>query len=281
MDVLYKKCCGLDVHKKSVTACLLMGRKKEIRTFSTTSKAIFELAEWLLDSGCTHVAMESTGVYWIPIYNILEEHDLTLLVVNAKHSRNLPGRKTDVKDAEWLADLLRHGLLQGSFIPDRQQRELRELVRYRTSLTQDRTREINRVQKTLEGCNIKISSVLTDITGRSGRDILRALLVDHNTDPQALAQLAVSGARRKIPELEEALYGTLGDHQRFLISKQLEHIDYISNNIDSLDQEIDQRLESEAEQLHKLDGIPGVGRIVSQKILAEVGKDVLRFPTDK
>ncbi len=225
--------------------------------------------------------MESTGVYWIPIYNILEEHDLTLLVVNAKHSRNLPGRKTDVKDAEWIADLLRHGLIQGSFIPDREQRELRELVRYRTGLTQDRTREINRVQKVLEGCNIKISSVLSDITGRSGRDILRALLVDYNTDPQALAQLAVSRARNKIPELEEALYGTLGDHQRFLLSDQLEHIDFISQKINSLDQEIDRRLEPETDTLHNLDGIPGVGRIVSQKILAEVGSDMSRFPTDK
>lgn len=159
MEVLYQRCCGLDVHKKAVTACLVTPEGKEKRTFGTTTDALLELADWLAASGCTHVAMESTGVYWKPIYNLLESTGMEVLVVNAQHIKAVPGRKTDVKDAEWIADLLRHGLLRGSFIPDRPQRELQELVRYRRSLIQERSREANRIQKVLEGANIKLGSL--------------------------------------------------------------------------------------------------------------------------
>jgi transposase len=176
MDILYPRCCGLDVHKKTVVACLLVawpGRAptKELRTFSTMTPDLLALADWLGDAGCTHVAMESTGVYWKPIYNLLEDL-FAVLVVNAQHIKAVPGRKTDVRDAEWIAELLQHGLLRGSYIPERPQRELRELTRYRTSLRHERVAEVNRLQKTLEGANIKLATVASDITGRSGRDML-------------------------------------------------------------------------------------------------------------
>ncbi|CAB3395957.1 transposase [Kyrpidia spormannii] len=225
MQVVYERCCGLDVHKRSVTACALTPEGKAVRTFGTMTEDLLELADWLKGQGCTHVAMESTGSFWKPIYNVLEATEaFTLLVVNAQHIKAVPGRKTDVKDAEWIADLLRHGLLQPSFIPSREQRELRELIRYRQELVDERAREANRIQKVLEGANIKLSSVATDILGKSGREILKAL-IEGQTDPEALADMAKGRMKAKREELRRAVQGMIGDHQRLLLREQLRHIE--------------------------------------------------------
>ena len=190
MEVVYTNCCGLDIHKSILVACILNGRKKEIKSFGAMTADILDLVEWIKSNNCEAVAMESTGVYWKPIYNLLEVENIKTLVVNAKHMKAVPGRKTDVKDSEWIADLLKHGLLRGSFIPSRDQRELRELVRYRKSIIEEKSREITRIQKILEGANIKLSSVVSDVLGISGRKMLQAI-IDGNTDPKALASLAV------------------------------------------------------------------------------------------
>ena len=222
MRVIYERCCGLDIHKKTVVACLLTpgadGQpRKELRTFGTMTDELLALADWLRASAVTHVAMESTGVYWKPIWNLLEG-EFALLLANAQHVKRVPGRKTDVKDAEWLADLLRHGLLQGSFVPDRPQRELRELTRYRTSLVQERAAEVNRLQKTLEGANIKLGDVASAVMGVSARQMLAALAGGED-DPAVLAQLALGQLRHKLPALERALAGRVGPHQRFLLAQ--------------------------------------------------------------
>src|SRR3954463_6025984 len=224
--VVYDRCCGLDVHQQTVVACLITpgpdGQPaKEVRTFGTMTADLLELADWLRAAACSQVAMESTGVYWKPVWNLLEDQ-FTLLLVNARHVKAVPGRKTDVKDAEWLADLLRHGLLRGSFVPDRAQRELQELTRYRTSLVQERSAEVNRLQKTLEGANIKLGDVATDILGVSARRMLRAL-IDGTTDAAAIADLAQGKLRGKRSALEQALHGQIGAHQRFLLAQQLAH----------------------------------------------------------
>ncbi len=278
MEVLYERCCGLDVHKKSVTACLITPEGKEIRTFGTMTKELLKLSDWLVKSGCTHVAMESTGVYWKPVYNILEPSGMKLLVVNAQHIKAVPGRKTDVKDAEWIADLLRHGLVSGSYIPDRAQRELRELVRYRRSLMQERAREVNRIQKVLEGANIKLGDVATDILGKSGRAMLQAI-VEGKVDPKLLASMAKGKLRNKRDELEQALHGLLGPHQRMLLARQLRHVEFLEEEIEGLNQEIEERMRPFEPQIKALDKIPGVGRRVAEQILAETGTDMNRFPS--
>jgi transposase len=224
------------------------------------------------------VAMESTGVYWKPIWNLLEGQ-VELLLVNAQHVKAVPGRKTDVQDSEWLADLLRHGLLRPSFVPDRAQRELRELTRYRASLVRERTAEVNRLQKTLEGANIKLGSVATDIMGKSGREMLEQLVAGQ-TDPAALADLAKGRLRAKIPALERALVGRFGAHQRFLVGQQLAHIDYLDEVIARLSAEIAERVRPFEDALARLDEIPGVGRATAEVIVAELGTDMTRFPTD-
>ena len=279
MQVLYKRCCGLDVHKKSVTACAITPEGKEIKTFGTMTEDIFALAEWVKEKGCTHAAMESTGVYWKPIYNLLEIEDIEILVVNAQHIKMVPGRKTDVKDAQWIADLLRHGLLKGSYIPDRDQRELRELVRYRKSLVGERSREVNRMQKVLEGCNIKLSSVATDITGVSAKAMLKAI-IDDAGDPFVIAKLAKGKMKNKQKELEKALVGLVGKHQKMLLTTQLKHIEFMDQQIIELNQEIEERMHPFDEELALLETIPGVGRRTAEDIIAEIGVDMDRFPTD-
>src|SRR5215211_7811932 len=241
MDVVYERCCGLDVHKRTVVACLLtpgpQGQpQKAVRTFGTMTADVLAMAEWLAAHEATHVAMESTGVYWQPIWNLLEDR-FTLLLVNARHVKAVPGRKTDVQDAEWLADLLRHGLLAGSFVPDREQRELRALTRSRTALLRERAAVANRLQKTLEAANLKLASVITDITGKSGRAILRAL-IDGETEPARLASLAEGRLREKIPQLERALVGRFGPHQRFLVAQHLDHLDFLDERIEQVSAEI-------------------------------------------
>jgi transposase len=244
MQVVYQRCCGLDIHKKLIVACLVLmssqGVHKEIRTFGTTLTDLYRLRDWLKATDCQMVAMESTGVYWKPIWNVLEE-ELSLMLVNAQHMKAVPGRKTDLKDAEWIADLLQHGLLRASFVPPRPQRELRELTRYRSKLVEERARLVNRIQKVLEDSNVKLASVATDITGMSGRAILQALL-DGEEDPQTLAELARGRMRNKRDELAQAVQGTLGEHHRFLLKSQLRQLDFYDTQIAELDREIARRL---------------------------------------
>jgi transposase len=227
MEILYRCCCGMDVHKKFVVACLLrideQGEEtRHMQRFETYTEDLLRLSDWLTSSGCTHVAMESTGVYWKPIYNLLEGH-LELLVVNAHHIKAVPGRKTDVKDAEWIAELLQHGLLKASFIPPRSQRDWRDLTRYRTSLVQERVRIVNRLQKVLEDANLKLAGVATDVMGKSGRVMLEAILAGA-TDPEQLAELAKGRLRNKLPQLKQALNGRVRAHHRFLLVEQLSRL---------------------------------------------------------
>ena len=278
MEVLYPRCCGLDVHQKSVVACVITPEGKETCTFKTMTGDLLEMADWIVVKGVTHVAMESTGVYWRPVYNLLEALELTLLVVNAQHIKAVPGRKTDVKDAEWIAALLRHGLLRGSLIPDRPQRELRELVRYRRSLIRQRAQVVNRMQKVLEGANIKLSSVVSNIVGASGRAMLEAISRGIE-DAQTLASLARGSLRQKRPALEEALRGLIGPHQRLLIQSQLRHLEFMDEEIGRMDDEIARRMGPFEEMLDRLDSIPGMGRRTAEETMAEIGADMSRFPT--
>ena len=277
MEVIYQRCCGLDVHKKTVVACVITPDFQEIRTFGTMTGELLQLSDWLADHRVTHVAMESTGVYWKPVYNLLEG-DFQVLLVNARHVKAVPGRKTDVKDAQWLADLLRHGLLRSSFIPQRPQRELRELVRYRRRLIQGRAQVVNRIQKVLEGANIKLSSVASDIKGASGLAMLRAM-AEGEEDPKALAQLSKGKLRQKLAELELALEGLMGDHQRFMLRSQLRHLDFLLGEIEGLDQEVMERVSPFEPQVQQLDAIPGLGRRNAEEILAEIGVDMNQFPS--
>jgi transposase len=244
MQIMYRRCCGIDVHKKMIVACLLLitaqGVQKEIQTFTTMVPDLFRLREWLKAQHCEAVAMESTGVYWKSLWNVLEG-EMELLLCNAQHIKAVPGRKTDIKDAEWIADLLQHGLLRASFVPARPQRELRDLTRYRSSLAADRARLVNRIQKTLEDTNIKLASVATDITGKSGRAILDAMLAGEQ-DPEILAELAQGRMKEKREQLAQALQGTLTDHHRFLLASQLRQLDFLTLQIRELDQEIAHRL---------------------------------------
>jgi transposase len=278
MDVVYSHVCGLDVHKKNIVACVLTPETKEIRTFSTMTEDLMALVDWIKQHGCTHVAMESTGSYWKPVYNLLEMEDIKTLVVNARHIKNVPGRKTDVKDAEWIAGLLRHGLLQGSYIPSRDQRELRELIRYRRSLIEERAREVNRIHKVLEGANIKLSSVASDVLGKSGRAIIEAMIAGE-TDAVVLSELAQRQLKNKKPELIKALNGLMGPHQRLMLAAQLRHIDDLDALIKQLDEEIKRRMLPFEEDLERLDTIPGVARRTAEQILAEIGTDMNQFPS--
>lgn len=225
MDKVYERCCGIDVHKKVVVACLRTGRKKEVHEYGTTTRELLNLTDWLLESECQMIAMESTASYWKPLYNVFESNGLPAMVVNASHMKAVPGRKTDVKDAEWIADLLQHGLLKSSFIPDKAQRELRELVSYRRSLVGEKTRELNRLQKMLEGGNIKLSGTVSDINGKSARNILNALVKGENITPERLSSLVVGRLKASPSQLMEDLQGILSPLQRKMLSVVLIHID--------------------------------------------------------
>ena len=282
MEVQHRCCCGLDVHKQTVVACLLQvgadgRRRKELRTFGTMTDDLLALADWLQGAGCTQVAMGSTGVYWKPVYNLLEGQ-CSVLVANAQHIKAVPGRKTDIRDAEWLADLLQHGLLHASFIPDRPQRELRDLTRTRTTLIDERTAAVNRVQKVLEDANIKLAGVATNVMGVSGRAMLAALL-DGTTDPATLAELAQGKLRKKREELMRALSGRFSDHHRLLLTTHLAHIDFLDEEIDRLSAAIAERLRPFEAEVGRLDTIPGVDRRTAEVLLAEIGPDMARFPT--
>jgi transposase len=284
MQVVYQSCCGIDVHKKMVVACLLTVNeagelKKDIRTYSTMTVDLLKLLDWLLTHGCTHVAMESTGVYWKPLFNLMEGQ-LEVLVVNAHHLKAVPGRKTDVKDAQWIAELLQHGLVRASFIPPAPQREVRELTRYRSSLVEERARTINRLQKVLEDANLKLASVVTDVLGVSGKAILQALLAGEE-QADKLADLGRGRLRNKREQLEQALTGQFKEHHRFMLMQHLSHIDYLDELVEQLNAEIEKRLASLAKELELLDQITGVNQRIAEIVLSEIGSDLSRFPTDK
>jgi transposase len=319
MEILYIRCAGLDVHKKTVKVCLLIRQEngqphKEFRTYGTTTQELLALSDWLKEQGCTHIALEATGVYWKPVYNLLEG-SFELLVVNARHIKAVPGRKTDVKDAEWIADLLQHGLLKASFIPSAPQRELRELTRYRVRLTEERAREVNRVQKTLEDTNLKLGDVVSDIVGKASRMILNAI-ADGESEPARLAAFAVGRVRADQEQLEAALTGHVDDHHRFLLREHLTQIEHLEKAIERVTAEIARRFTpppspedgkptqkegeatqempptspqepssslpvalSWAEAVVLLCSIPGISERAAYGIVAEIGTNMQQFST--
>ena len=278
MDTLYTHTAGIDIGKREIVCSVRTPQRRQTRTFGRMTGPLLEMADWLVEHAVTHVAMESTGVYWKPLYNLLEGYDFTLLLVNPRDFRAVPGRKTDVCDAEWLCDLLRHGLLRSSFVPERSQRELRELVRYRKHLVEERTREFNRLEKTLEGANVHLASVASSMTGKSVRQMLWAL-AEGETDCERLAELAQGRLRAKRTQLIEALVGLVGPHQRFLLREQLLHLDEIEARLERLSREIAERLTPFEEALARLETIPGVGRRTAEALVAEIGLDMSRFPS--
>ncbi|RIK52727.1 IS110 family transposase [candidate division KSB1 bacterium] len=280
MQVVYERCCGLDVHKETVVACVIVPEahgqpQKETRTFATLTENLTELGAWLQAKQVTHVAMESTGVYWKPVYNLLAGA-FEILVVNAEHVKTLKGRKTDIQDAEWIADLLRHGLLKGSFIPSVELRALRDLTRYRTKLGDDRKSEINRLHKVLEDANLKLSSVATDLMGVSAQAIL-AELVQGNTNATLLAELAKGRLREKQAQLEKALVGNLKPHHRFMLAQHLSHIEFLDEAITRLDKQIADLMRPFEAELAAWDSLPGINQRIAEIVIAEIGADLKPF----
>ena len=286
MDKVYDICCGIDVHKKLIVACLRKGNKHEVREFGATTRELLEMADWLNDNGCEMAAMESTASYWKPLYNILESSDLKAIVVNARHMKAVPGRKTDVKDAEWIADLLQHGLLTASYIPDKDQRELRELVRYRKSLVAERTRELNRLQKMLEGANIKLSGTVRDINGMSARNILEYILTGEPIDEAKYDEmyekkLIAHHLKASKEQIIDDLNGVMTPLQRRMMKELLSHLDELNAHIKNLDDEIDNFMKPEEKQASKMiQAIPGIGNTSAQAVISVIGTDMSRFATD-
>lgn len=286
MDKVYDKCCGFDIHKKLIVACFKQGNKQEIREFGATTRELLEAAEWLKEGGCEMVAMESTASYWKPVYNILESCGLPAIVVNARHMKAVPGRKTDVKDAEWIADLLQHGLLTASYIPDRDQRELRELVRYRKSLVGERNRELNRLQKMLEGANIKISGTVTDINGKSARNILEHILTGKQIDSAEYdilykKKVIAHNLKATKEQIIDDLNGVISELQKKMMTLLLRHLDELNAIIKELDDDIDNFMKPEEKEASKaIQEIPGIGKTSAQAIISVIGTNMERFPTD-
>jgi transposase len=282
MQVLYSRCAGLDVHKKSVTGCVRLVSDDtvttQVKTFPTVTAGLLALSQWLSESGCTHVAMEATGVYWRPVWHILEDGEFELVLANAAHIKNVPGRKSDVKDCQWIAELLAHGLVRGSFVPDGQTQELRNLLRTRKQLVRERTRHAQRIHKTLEEANIKLDSMLADVLGKSGRAMLDAMVAGES-DPERLAALAHKGVKCSQAELCEALRGRLTDHHRFLLRLHLGQIDALDAGIATIDREVEAGIEPFRTAVELLSTIPGVGRLGAEVIVSETGTDMSRFPT--
>jgi len=284
MERAFERVCGLDVHKATIAACVRVpdgaGRRlQSVQTFGTTTTDLLALRDWLGTHAVTHVAMESTGVYWKPVYYVLEEH-VTCLLVNAAHVKQVPGRKTDVQDCAWLAQLLEHGLLRGSFVPPAPIRELRDLTRYRKSLIQERAREANRVHKLLEDAGIKLATVARDVLGMSGRAMLEAL-VHGTTDPTVLAELARGRMRAKLPALRQALAGQFRPHHAFLATQILGHLDHLEATVATLSERIETLLAPFADAVQRLDTIPGVNQRTAEVLIAEIGADMSRFPSDR
>jgi len=285
MRTVLPVCCGLDVHKRTVTACIRRegaspAAATQTRTFTTTTTGLLQLVDWLGQHGCRHVAMESTGVYWKPVFNLVEGVCQEVLLVNAQHIQQVPGRKTDVKDAEWIADLYAHGLLKGSFIPPAPIRDLRELTRYRVKLVQQRADQSNRIQKLLEGANIKLASVVSDVLGVSGHQMLESLAAGE-TDVVKLAEMSRGRMRNKIPQLQEALNGVLNSTQRWLLDEQLRHVADLDQRIGRLDEKIEELCRPFSEQMERLQEIPGVSQRLAEILVSEIGVDMSRFADDR
>ena len=285
MQTVYNICCGIDVHKKLIVTCLVKQKHKEIREYKTTTKSLLELADWLTSSGCEMVAMESTGSYWKPLYNILETNDLATIVVNARHMHAVPGRKTDVQDAEWIADLLQHGLLRASYIPNKAQRELRELVSYRKSLVGEKARELNRLQTILEGAKIKLSGTVRDINGKSARSLLSAIMANEVVDEIILDKMRSNhqiahNLKATDEQLVDDLNGFLTPLQKRILNEILIHIDELCQHIKNLDDEIDNNMSRDEQIMAKrVSTIPGIAETSSKAIIAVIGTDMSRFPT--
>jgi len=282
MHVLYPRCCGLDIHKKTVVACVLLTDPdgtdhRFVRTFGTMTADLLVLGDWLSFHAVTHVAMESTGVLWRPVFNVLEE-GRTLILVNAQHLTPVPGRKTDVKDSEWLADLLRHGLLKASFVPPPPIRVLRDLTRYRKTLVELRTQEINRIHKVLDTANLKLGVVASNVVGVSGRRMLRAI-EQGESDPEVLAELAKGQLREKLPALRLALTGRVQPHQRQLLGELLDHIAYLEQAAHRVEVSIADLLAEQERAVQLLLTAPATGPVTAAAILAEIGTDMARFPS--
>lgn len=293
MEVIHRRCGGLDVHKDTVVANvrLASGAKvtREVRTFETTTSQLLSLLTWLTEKGCTHVAMEATGVYWKPVWNILSDGGFELILANAAHIKNVPGRKTDVSDAAWIADLLAHGLIRSSFVPEQEIQELRELMRTRKQLSRQQISHIQRLQKTLESANIKLDSVITDIIGKTGRAMIQAL-IGGESDPVKLAALADPRIKASPQQLREALHGRVTDHHRFLLKLHLQYIDFADTAIVEIDRKVaalitrmDQEVKAGQASFQNLVlllmTIPGVDVLSARVILSEIGPDISRFPT--
>jgi transposase len=283
MEVLYPKCAGLDVHKKTVVACVRIQEgsqvEREVRTFKTTTAELLALSAWLSEKGVTQAAMEATGVYWKPVWHVLADGELELVLANAAHVKNVPGRKTDIKDAEWLADLAAHGLIRGSFVPDRQTQRMRTLLRTRKQLVREQGGHVQRVQKTLEDANIKLDSVISDVLGASGRAMIEAM-ISGQTDPAALASLADRRIRATHDELREALHGRVTDDHRFLLRLHLDQIDALDRAIAKIDAAVKADLDSFRDAVRQVKTMPGFNDVSAQTVLAEIGIDMSRFPSD-
>jgi transposase len=282
MQVLYSRCAGLDVHKNTVVGCVRLADgdtvTTQVKTFATTTAGLLALSEWLAEHGVTHVAMEATGVYWKPVWHVLEDGEFELVLANAAHIKNVPGRKSDVKDCQWIAELLAHGLIRASFVPDGQTQELRDLLRTRKQLVRERTRHTQRIHKTLEDANIKLDAKLADVLGKSGRAMLDAMVAGES-DPERLAALAHKGVKCPQVELREALRGRMTDHHRFLLRVHLEQIDSLDAAIAMIDREVEAGLAPFRTAVELLITIPGVSRLSAEVIVSEIGTDMRRFPT--
>jgi transposase len=283
MDVLYQRCAGLDVHKKTVVAAVRLASENklvtEVRTFATTTAGLLALSDWLSENGCTHAAMEATGVYWRPVWHVLSDGEIELILANAAHVKNVPGRKTDVSDAAWLAELLAHGLIRASFVPDGQTQELRTLLRTRKQLVRERTRHIQRIHKTLEDANIKLQSELSDVLGKSGRAMLDAMVAGE-TDPVRLAALAHPGVKCSQAKLQEALHGRLTRHHRFLLQLHLRQIDGLDAAMGTIDREVEDGLQPFRTAVELVSTVPGINKLSAEGIVSEIGIDMSRFPTE-
>lgn len=278
MDTIYQRCCGIDVHKSVIVVCLRDGSKEELRSFGATTDELRKLADWLLENKCEISAMESTGSYWKPVYNVMEVLGVEIIVVNAQHIKNVPGRKTDAKDAAWIAQLLQCGLLKPSYIPSREQRELREVSRYRKSLVEERARELNRLSKMLEGANIKITSVVKDVNGMTSRNLINAILKD-GVHEDNIDGLLCGSLREKRAELLKACDGYLTPLQRKLLRAILDHVDDMTKRIEDIDKIIKDQMQDVQKELDRIQETPGIAERSAQMILAEIGTDMSRFPT--
>lgn len=283
MDIILTHCAGLDVHQKNIVVAVLIGKEDEnpeleIRSFPTMTKDLYEMLRWLEEKGVTHIAMESTGVYWKPVYNILEDYfDITL--ANAQRIKNVPGRKTDISDAEWIAKLLRHGLVEKSFVPPADIRELRDLTRFRKKWIGNITAEKNRIQKVLETSNIKLSTVISDIFGVSGRNLLTRLVENGYIDKQEIEGCVKGQVKKKVDAISDSLFGTLDAHQMFMIRQSWNHIVFLEESLCKLDREIEKHLEPYTQEIEIIQGVPGISKVTAACVLAEMGPDMNQFPS--